>query len=79
MDSSSHSNSKNLKEEYKNLRQLRLPEPEDNLIIQTDTFDKVWSAILKTDLNEICGYHSGTFSQTEENYNTMEKKILAII
>ena len=32
---------KNLKEECKNLLQLKLPELEDNLIIQTDTSDKV--------------------------------------
>ena len=70
---------KNFKEEYKNLPQLRLPESEDNLIMQMDASDKVWSVILKTDLNEICGYHSRIFSQTEENYNTMEKKILVII
>jgi len=53
---------KNFKEECKILPQLRLPEPGDNLIIQTDVSDNVWSAVLKTDLNEVCGYHSGTFS-----------------
>ena len=47
--------------------------------MQTDASDKVWSVVLKTDLNEICEYHSWTFSQTEENYNTMEKEILDII
>jgi len=55
---------------------LRLPKPEDNL--HTDAPDKVWLAILKTHLNDICGYHSGKFSQTEEDYNTMEKEIFAI-
>ena len=70
---------KKLKEEYRNLPQLKLPEPEDNLIIQTDAFDRVLSAVFKTDLNEICGFHCGTFSQTEENHNTMEKEILATI
>ena len=68
-----------LKEECKNVPQLRLPQPEDNLIVQTDVSDKVWSPILKTNLKKIRGYHSGIFSQTEENYNTMEKEILAII
>jgi len=34
---------------------------------------------LKTDLNEICGYHSRAFSKREENYNNMEKELLAII
>ena len=38
----------------------------------------MWSAILKTNLNEIWGYQSGTFSLTKENYNTMGKEILAI-
>jgi len=47
--------------------------------VQTDVSDKVWSPILKTNLKKIRGYHSGIFSQTEENYNTMEKEILAII
>jgi len=61
------------------LPQLRLSEPEDNLIMQTDASDKVWSAILKTNLNQICRYHSGTFSPMQENYDTMEKEILAII
>ena len=34
---------------------------------------------MKTDLNEICGYHRGAFSELEENYNTMEKELLAVI
>ena len=46
--------------------------------MQTDVSDKVWSAVLRTNLNKICGYHSGMFSLTEENYNTIEKEILAI-
>ena len=70
---------KKLKTECQQLPCLRLPEPEDNLILQTDASDKTWAAVLKTDLNEICGYHSGTFSEREENYNTMEKELLAII
>ena len=43
--------------------------------MQTNAFYKVWSAILRTDINEVCRYHSDTFSKTEENYNTMEKEI----
>ena len=70
---------KNPKEDWKHLPQLKLPEPENNLIIQTEISDKVWSAVLKTDLSEICGYYSGAFSQTEENYNIMEKETSAII
>ena len=47
--------------------------------MQINASDKVWSVVLKIDLNQICGYHSGTFFLTEENYNTIEKEILAII
>ena len=47
--------------------------------MQTGASNKVCSAILRNDLNKICRYHSGTFFEAEENYNTMEKKILAII
>jgi len=70
---------KKLKEECQQLSSLRLLEPEDNLILQTDASDKTWTAVLKTDLNEICGYHSGAFSEREENHNTMEKELLVII
>jgi len=34
---------------------------------------------LKRDLNEICGYNSKTFSEQEENYNAIEKCLLAIV
>ena len=70
---------KKLKEECQQLPNLRLAEPEDNLILQTEASDKIWAAVLKTNLNEICGYHSRTFSKHEENYNTMEKELLIII
>ena len=70
---------KSLKEECKNLPKLRLPDEKDNLIVNTDASDKYWAAILKTDLNEICRYSSGTFNQAEINYTTHEKELLAII
>jgi len=65
-------NVKKLKEEYRNLPQLRLPESEDNLIMQADASNRVQSAVLRVDLNEICGYCSSTFFGTEENCNTTE-------
>ena len=68
-----------LKEECKTLPELRLPDDKDNLIVQTDASDLYWSAILKTDLNEICRYTSGTFSQAEVNYTTHEKELLGVI
>ena len=46
---------KNLKEECTNLPRLTPPEPENNLIMQIDASNKVWSAVLRTNLNEICG------------------------
>jgi len=47
--------------------------------MQVDGSNKVWSIVLRTDLNKIYGCHNGTFSKTEENYNTMDKEILSII
>ena len=44
-----------------NLPKLRLPNENDNLILQTDASDKHWATILKTDLGEICRCTSGTF------------------
>ena len=44
-----------------NLPKLRLPNENDNLILQTDASDKHWATILKTDLREICRCTSGTF------------------
>ena len=69
---------KSLKEECKNLPALRLPEENDKLIIQTDASDLYWGAILKTDINEIYQYTSGTFNQAQVNYPVHEKKLLAI-
>ena len=64
---------KKLEEECQQLPSHRLLELEDYLILQTDASDKTWATVLTTDLNEICGYHSETFSEREENYNTMEQ------
>ena len=58
---------------------LRLPNENDNLILQIDALDKYWAAILKTDLGEICRYTSGTFNNNQINYDINEKKLLAII
>ena len=70
---------KNLKENCKNLPKLRLPDEKDKLIVQTDASDLYWSALLKTDLNEICRYTSGTFNNAEVNYSTNEKELLAVV
>ena len=43
---------KRLKNICSNLPKLRLPNENENLILQTDALDKYWAAILKTDLGE---------------------------
>ena len=68
-----------LKNICSNLPKLRLPNENDNLILQTDASDKYWAAILKTDLGEICRYTSGTFNNNQINYDINEKELLAII
>ena len=54
---------KQLTEECFWLPSLRLPELEDNFIFQADASDTTWVVILKIDLNEICDYHGGAFSE----------------
>ena len=70
---------KRLKNICSNLPKLRLPNENDNLILQTDALDKYWAAILKIDLGEICQYTSGTFNNNQINYDINEKELLAII
>ena len=70
---------KRLKDICSNLPTLRLPNENDNLILQTDALDKYWAAILKTDLGEICRYTSGTFNNNQINYDINEKELLEII
>ena len=53
---------KRLKNICSNLPKLRLPNENDNLILQTDALDKYWATILKTYLGEICHYTSVTFN-----------------
>ena len=48
---------------------LRLPNENDNLVLQTEASDKYWAAILKIDLGKICQYTSGTFNNNQINYN----------
>ena len=70
---------KRLKDICSNLPKLRLPNVNDNLILQTDASDKYCAAILKIDLGEICHYTSGTFNNNHINYDINEKELLAII
>ena len=70
---------KRLKDICSNLPKVRLPNENDNLILQTDASDKYWAAILKIDLGEICRYTSRTFNEKQINYDINEKELLAII
>ena len=70
---------KRIKDIFSDLPKLRLPNENDNLILQTDTLGKYWATILKRDLGEICSYTSGTFNNNQFNYDINEKKLLAII
>ena len=70
---------KRLKDICSNLLKLRLPNENDNLILQTYASDKYWAAILKTDLGEICRYTSGAFNNNQINYDINEEELLAII
>ena len=70
---------KRLKDICSDLPKLRLPNENDNLILQTDISDKYWATILKRDLGEICSYTSRTFNNNKFNYDNNEKELLAII
>ena len=70
---------KRLKDICSYLPKLRLPNENDNLILQIDALDKYWATILKTDFGEICHYTSGTFNNNQINYDSNEKELLAII
>ena len=67
-----------LKDICSDLPKLRLPNENDNLILQTYVSDKYWETILKTELGEICRYTSGTFNNNQlykiwENFNFSKK------
>ena len=71
---------KRLKNICSYLLKLRLPNKNDNLILQIDVSDKYWTTILKTDLGEICCYTSEeTFNDNHINYDINENDLLAII
>ena len=70
----------NFKKMCKNLPVLNLLNKEDDLILETDTNNEHWSAILKIKKGEkLCKYCSGSFNKAECNYPTMKKEILAVI
>ena len=72
----------------KNLPKLQLSSQDDNLILEIDASENIWSGILKRidydlDKNKIgeslCRYCSGTFKDAETRYHRNEKDLLAVI
>ena len=60
------------------LPKLKLPLDNDNLILETDSSESTWAAVLKriridNNCEELCRYTSGTFTPTEEKYHINEK------
>ena len=71
-----------IKSQCINLPKLKLPLDNDDLILETDSSDSTWAAVLKRIQNnteELCRYSSGTFTPTEERYHINEKEFLAVI
>ena len=67
---------KRIKDICSNLPILRLPNENDNLILQTNALDQYWAAILKIDLGEICRYASEAFNDNQINYDINKKEYL---
>ena len=71
-----------IKSQCINLPKLKLLLDNDDLILETDSSNSTWSAVLKriqNDTEELCRYTSGTFTPTEEKYHINEKEFLAVI
>ena len=70
-----------IKSQCTNLPKLKLPLDNDNLILETDSSNSTWAAVLKriqNDFEELCRYTSGTFTPTKERYHINEKEFLAV-
>jgi len=65
---------KQLKSLCKNLPRLAIPEPGDQLIVETDASEKYWGGVLKAENNDnrehVCRYANGCFKPAEINYHS---------
>ena len=71
-----------IKSQCINLPKLKLPLDEDDLILETNSSDSTWAAVLKrrkNDYEELCRYTSRTFTPTEEKYHINDKEFLAVV
>jgi len=73
---------KQLKSLCQNLPRLAIPEPGDQLIVETDASEKYWGGVLKAKKNDnrehVCRYANGCFKPAEINYHSNEKELLAL-
>jgi hypothetical protein len=73
---------KALKSKCCNFPAMSLPEPGDDLILETDASRACWAGVLKKRVNgleEVCGHVSSTFKKFELNYDINEKEYLAVV
>ncbi|KAL4564350.1 hypothetical protein LXL04_028411 [Taraxacum kok-saghyz] len=61
---------------------LKIPSTTDKRILQTDTSDDYWGAVLlvedSSSVRSICSYKSGTFKVSEQHYHSTLKEIFAV-
>ena len=60
---------------------LKLPLDNDDLILETDSFESTWATVLKRifeNYEELCRYTSSTFTPTEEKYHIKVKEFLVV-
>jgi len=73
---------KQLKQLCTNLPRLAIPEPGDQLIVETDAPDKYWGGVLKVrknnDKEHVCRYANGCFKPAEVSYHSNEKELQAL-
>ena len=71
-----------IKSQCTDLPKLKLPLDDDDLILETDSSESTWAAVLKrrkNDSEELRRYTLGTFTPTKEHYHINEKEFLAVI
>ncbi|KAL2485523.1 orf y [Abeliophyllum distichum] len=72
-----------IKKKIKDLLSLYHPKTGDRMIIETDASQEFWGGVLKAldsndNIEKLCSYSSGTFTDAEKNYHINEKEILAM-
>ena len=74
---------KEIKSLVKTLPCLGIPNPEADLIVETDASDIGYGGILKQKIGtapeQIIKYHSGIWNSAQEKYSTIKKEVLSIV